>query len=169
MSVSQEVLEGLRRDEYLRFADNARRLAQGSGTRSKAAKEAVATLEAMPLEALVVIAFRTDKVSVKERKLIEALDRNPGATSAALTSTMGWKSQAWHLHFGSMCRDRLADLIEPPVAENRSSDDEMASFYSGILADFDPETSGFTFKPEARRALVQAGVLPEVAPAEAAA
>jgi hypothetical protein len=119
----------------------------------------------LPADAVIEIQFRDAALTTSERRLIEVVDIDPGATSAELTRAMGWKAQSWHLHFGTMCRDRLATLIKPPPADSRPKDDGTpGDFYSGILCDYDEGTSGFALKPLARLALEAAGVLATAAP-----
>jgi hypothetical protein len=159
MSVTREVLQGLERDAFIRFTENARRLERnGPAPQSKAAREALALIETIPEDSRVEIAFRGTKVSAKERKLIRVLDENPGATAAKLTSAMGWKSQSWQTQFGAMCRDRLALFIDPPASEDESEQADT-NFYANLLASYDASTQGFTLRPETREALVRTGLL----------
>jgi hypothetical protein len=101
-----------------------------------------------------VEAFR--KMTETERKLVQVLLDHPGATSTLLSQKLGWGGMSWHMHFGTMCKDRRHLLWPAPYAEERDAD-----FYSGILADFDDATSGFTMKPEAIEALATLGLRPQ--------
>lgn len=103
----------------------------------------------------VVEAFTKAPLSDHERHVVQVLLDNPGFSSEALTQQAGWGGQAWHMHFGELCRDRVRLLWPAPFEESRSSD-----FYSGILADFDSGTRGFTMKPEAVEGFRRIGVAP---------
>jgi hypothetical protein len=128
--------------------------------RRDAARRELERIAALPDEALIEIQFRDRNLTRSERRLIEIVDHNPGATSAALTRALGWRAQSWHLHFGIMCHKRLASVIAPPHFDNLpKADGTPGDFYSGILCEFDAATSGFTLRSHARRALVAAGVL----------
>jgi hypothetical protein len=61
-----------------------------------------------------------------------------------LSKAYGHDSQIWQMHFGNMAKDREADRWPAEPFAKRD-----ASFYCGILADFDPDGSRFTMKPEA--------------------
>ena len=101
----------------------------------------------------VVEAFTRPELTEHERRVVQLLLDNPGLSSEALTREAGWGGQAWHLHFGLLCRARGHLLWPAPFEESRSAD-----FFSGILADFDPETRGFTMKPEAVQGFRQLGL-----------
>lgn len=103
-----------------------------------------ALLSSMPISARVTEAFRKRPPTPTEETVIRALLNNPGATSTELSRACGWKGQIWHTHFGTMAKNREADLWPAEPAVTRES-----NFYSGILADFDPNGSRFTMKPEA--------------------
>lgn len=92
----------------------------------------------------VAEAFTRVPLSEHERRVVQTLLDNPGASSEALTRAVGWGGQVWHTHFGKLCRARAHLLWPAPYEEKRKAD-----FFSGILADFDPRTRGFTMKPEA--------------------
>ena len=96
-----------------------------------------------PLAARVVEAFRKQPPTPAEEKVIRALLDNPHATSNELSKAYGHDSQIWQMHFGNMAKAREADLwpAEPAIMRD-------GSFYCGILADFDPNGSRFTMKPE---------------------
>ena len=59
------------------------------------------------------------------------------------------------MHFGGLCRARDHLLWPAPYEESRCAD-----FYSGILAEFDTETRGFTMKPDAVSGLRRIGLTP---------
>ena len=98
--------------------------------------------------ATVVDAFQHAPMSETDRMLVQVLIDNPDASSEQLTEAMGWKDQAWQLHFGKMC-ERREHLLSPAPFEPKRN----APFYSGILADFDKDTRGFTLKTRGRRSL----------------
>jgi hypothetical protein len=143
-------------------------LESGTAQQMAAAREvldALAALEKQESEALarhvaslrksdrIVEAFRKLPMSKSDRKVIQVLLDNPGLSSKALTKKVGWKALAWQLHFGLMCRDRGHLLWPAPFDEGRGAD-----CYSGILADFDDETRGFTPKLETVEAFEKLGV-----------
>ena len=94
-------------------------------------------------------------MSEADEKLVRVLLDNPDATSEQLSEAMGWKGQAWQLHFGKMCERREHLLWPAPFEPKRN-----APFYSGILAEFDEITRGFTLKPEVVEAFAQLGSAP---------
>jgi hypothetical protein len=106
-----------------------------------------------PIAERVVQAFRKRPPSETEEKLLRVLLDNPGSTSSALTQALGWRAQSWHLHFGTMCQNREADLW--PAEPSKTHD---KSFYSGILAEFDQDSATFTMKPEVVGALAVLGI-----------
>lgn len=101
-------------------------------------------LSKMPMSARVAEAFRKRPPSANEEKIIRALLENPHSTSGELSRAYGHNSQIWQMHFGNMAKDREADLWPAEQSSTRDS-----SFYCGILANFDPDGSRFTMKPEA--------------------
>lgn len=101
----------------------------------------------------VVKAFTAEPMTDTERKLIQVLLDNPGATSGELTEKIGWKGMSWHLHFGTMCAERAVYLGQAPDAVTRPG-----KFYTGVLADYDGETSGFTMKQDVAVAFAQLGL-----------
>ena len=103
--------------------------------------------------ATIVEAFQP--MSETDRMLVQVLLDNPDASSEQLTEAMGWKDQAWQLHFGKMCERREHLLWPAPFEPKRD-----APFYSGILADFDEDTRGFTLKPEVVEAFARLGLRP---------
>jgi hypothetical protein len=145
----------------------------GTEQQGRAAKEvldALAETEAEEREALVrhvaglgkteriVEAFQKLPISESERNVVQVLLDNPGLSSQALTKKAGWKAQAWHLRFGLMCRVRGHLLWPAPFDKDRGAD-----FYSGILADFDEATRGFTLKDEALEAFERLRLRPSEA------
>ena len=103
----------------------------------------------------IVSAFGYPPMTETERLIIQVLLDHPGQSSAFLTSKCGWQGQSWHMHFGLMCSRRQHQLwraeIEPGLRR---------PFYTGILADYDGNTSGFTLKPEAVEAFRRLGLEP---------
>jgi hypothetical protein len=163
-TMSDEASAGVR-------ANVERLLAHGSKAQKAAAEEVLEALEARvvdqaaaraarvaelsPVERIVG-AFRKQPIKETERKVIQVLLDNPGATSPILTKKAGWTGKtAWHLRFGTMCKAREENLWPAEPAVTRSGD-----FYTGILADYCPETHGFTLKPEALLAFAMLGLLP---------
>jgi hypothetical protein len=161
-------------DERRQMRENARRSLAVGGQR---ASEATALLEALdsfeaqvrkrrmrgPADAdtiaTVVEAFHQMPMSETDVKLLRVLLDIPDATSEQLTEAMGWKDQAWQLHFGKMCEKREHLLWPAPFERKRN-----ARFYSGILADFDETTRGFMLKPEVVAAFAEFGLRPRNAP-----
>ncbi|MFC0159981.1 hypothetical protein CDZ97_26095 [Mameliella alba] len=151
--------------ERARMRENADRwLTSGTPQQKAAAKElkdAMDNLEAqerdavrhMPVAERVVQAFTKRPPSETEEKLLRVLLDNPGSTSSALTQAIGWRAQSRHLHFGTMCQNREADLWP---AEKSGPEDK--GFFSGILAEFEPDGATFTMKPEVVGALAQLGI-----------
>jgi hypothetical protein len=145
-------------------------LAHGSGDRASAARLMLAALDAFearereglvghvaPNERVQRIydAFQRLPMSETEGHVVHVLLDNPGLTSERLTAVAGWKGQTWHLLFGSMCRHREHLLWSAPFDEGLGR-----KFYSATLADFDPNTRGFTLKPEAVEAFNLLGLRP---------
>jgi hypothetical protein len=96
-----------------------------------------------PMSARVVEAFRKHPPTRNEEKIIRALLENPHSTSTELSRAYGHDSMIWQMHFGNMAKAREADLWPAEPFSTRDS-----NFYCGILADFDPDGSRFTMKPE---------------------
>jgi len=107
----------------------------------------------MPVAERVVQAFTKRPPSATEEKPLRVLLDNPGSTSTALSQALGWGAQSWHLHFGTMCQNREADLWP---AEKFAKEDK--GFFSGILAEFNPDGATFTMKPEVVGALAKLGI-----------
>ena len=110
-------------------------------------------VEGLPKPERIIEAFRAIPMTETDRKAIQSLLDNPGATSARLSEAAGWKNMSWHMHFGAMCADRGAYLWPAAFVEKRNAD-----FYSGILADYSDDTHGFTMKPEAVEAFAILGL-----------
>ena len=113
------------------------------------------TLSAMTVADRVTAAFRSLPPTDTEQTVIRALLNNPAATSTTLSAACGWKGQIWHRHFGTMCKRREADLWPANPAQTRDG-----NFYSGILADLDPDENRFTMKPDVVRAFASLGLQP---------
>lgn len=113
----------------------------------------VAKIKGMSPSDRIVAAFERRPFTDAERKVVQAVLDHPDSTSTRLSSVCGWGGKKWHQMFGTMCATRGADLWPAPYAETRD-----APFYSGILADFDKATSGFTLKPEAVDAFAKLGL-----------
>lgn len=111
-------------------------------------------LSGMTVAKRVVEAFRKQPPTETEVTVILALLNYPGSTSTGLSKACGWKAQIWHTHFGTMCKKREADLWPAEPFTKRD-----ANFYSGILADLDPNGNRFTMKPEVADAFAELGLL----------
>jgi len=159
-------------EERRQMRENARRSLAVGGQRASDATALLEALDAFEAQAraqrmrgpadpnriaTIVEAFQV--MSESERMLLQVLLDNPDASSEQLTEAMGWKDQAWQLHFGKMCERREHLLWPAPFEPKRN-----APFYSGILANFDEVTRGFTLKPEAVEAFVNLGLRPRRAP-----
>ena len=102
----------------------------------------------------VVAAFRKNPLTETEAKVVQALLDHPGSTSTALSRACNWGGQRWHLGFGELCKAREAWLWPAVKSVVRE-----ASFYSGILADYDPDKGGWTMKPEVAAAFGVLGLV----------
>jgi hypothetical protein len=120
---------------------------------AEADQERVAKIKAMSTSQRIVTAFERRLLTETERKVVQALLDNPDSSSTVLSTACGWKGQIWHEKFGTMCAKRGADLWPAPYAETRD-----APFYSGILADFDDSSRGFTLKVDAVEAFAFFGL-----------
>lgn len=115
--------------------------------------ELIAEVEGLEPAERVIKAFKAEPMTDTEQKLIQVLLDNPNSTSGELTEKIGWKGMSWHLHFGTMCANRGVYLGQPPKATTPNG-----KFYTGILADFDNDTSRFTMKPDVAAAFAQLGL-----------
>ena len=115
----------------------------------------IGALKGLDVPQRLIRAFTDAAMTKTDAKVLQTLLDNPGATSEQLSIAAGWRSNGWHLHFGTMCERRAAYLWPAPRAEKRD-----ANFWSGILADFDDATRGFAMKPEVAAALEQFGLHP---------
>lgn len=114
-----------------------------------------AAVSMMDMAARVAAAFTKHPPTKTEETVIRALLDNPHATSTELTRACGWDGLTWQMHFGKMAREREADLWPAEPFTRRD-----ANFYSGILADFDPDGARFTMKPEVAHAFAALGISP---------
>lgn len=114
-----------------------------------------AAVSAMDMAARVAAAFTKNPPTLNEEKVIRALLDNPHSSSSHLSKVCGSDSQIWQMHFGNMAKAREADLWP---AERFTKRD--ANFYCGILADFDPDGSRFTMKPEVAHGFAALGITP---------
>lgn len=110
-------------------------------------------LKDQPMAQRVVKAFKVAPMSANERKTIQALLDNPGATSTELSRACGHDNMIWQMHFGNLCKDRQVYLWPATKAEKRDG-----LFFSGILADIDPATNRFTMKPDVAAAFAELGL-----------
>lgn len=115
--------------------------------------ELVGELKGMTVAERVIRAFTVEKLTETEAKVVQVLLDHPGSTSTELSQHLNWGGQIWHEKFGTMCKKR--ELYLWP-ADNATTPN--GKFYTGILADLDNETSGFTMKPDVAAAFVQLGL-----------
>jgi hypothetical protein len=162
-------------EERRRMRENARRALDTAGPRAAEARAMLEALDAFEgqdlnrsmqrpvgpeMIARVAEAFRQMPMSPADEKLVRVVLDNPDASSERLTEALGWKGQAWQLHFGKLC-ERREHLLWAARPEPRRGNDP---FYSGILADFDEDTRGFTLKPEVVEAFGRLGLRPRASP-----
>jgi len=114
-------------------------------------------LSTMTMPFRVMEAFHHLPPTRTEEKTILALLDNPGSTSTDLSRACGWKGQIWHTHFGTMCKKREADLWPADPAVTRDG-----NFYSGILADLNPDGNRFTMKLGVAAAFAELGLVGRV-------
>jgi hypothetical protein len=141
-------------EERRQMRENGRRLLAVGGQRAADASALLEALDAFEAQAreqcmrgpayadtiaTVIEAFQQQPMSETDRTLVQALLDNPGTSSEQLSEAIGWKDQAWQLHFGKLCEKREHLLSSAPFEPKRN-----APFFSGILADFDEVTRGFT-------------------------
>lgn len=110
-------------------------------------------LSGLPVARRVVEAFRAAPMTDNERKTIQALLDNPGATSTELSRACGHDNMIWQMHFGNLCKERQAYLWPAVKAEGHD-----APFFSGILATVDSDTNRFTMKPDVVAAFAEIGL-----------
>lgn len=101
-----------------------------------------------PLGERITTAFTEVPPNETEIRVVGALMRAPGATSAQLSADCGWGQPIWQTHFGLMC-ERRASYLWPSALP----DEPDAKFLTGVLADYRPNRRIFTLKPEAEKAL----------------
>ncbi len=101
----------------------------------------------------IVEAFRKTPATATEEKLVLALLNNPGATSQTLSEVCQYKGGAWHLHFGKMGSKRQAYLSATPVAVKQKKE-----FWTGLFADYDATTQGFTMRSDAAESFAELGL-----------
>jgi hypothetical protein len=163
-----ELLPTKSAEERRQMRENAQRSLATGGQRASDATALLEALDAFEAQAreqrmrgpadahrIATIVEAFQPMSETERMLVQVLVDNPDASSEQLTEAMGWKDQAWQLHFGKMCEKREHRLWPAPFEPKRN-----APFYSGILADFDETTRGFTLKPAVVEAFAQLGLRP---------
>ena len=152
-------------------ANVERLLAHGTKAQKAAAEEVLEALEARVVDQAaakaahvagltpadrIVEAFQAQPIKPTERKVVQVLLDNPGASSPVLTRLAGWTGRtAWHLRMAAMGKAREERLcaVDPNVAH-------PGDFYIGLFADHSPETNGYTFKPEALQAFATLGLVP---------
>jgi hypothetical protein len=135
-------------------AQSARQAVNGYDEVDRKEGEALAEkVRSTPMAARVAEAFRKRPPNPGEENVIRALLDNPQATSNELSRAYGHDSQIWQMHFGNMAKAREADLWPAEPATTRDG-----NFYCGILADFDPNGSRFTMKPEVVEGFAALGI-----------
>lgn len=136
-------------------------LAELNAHESRMAHDEAAEFATYTDEERIFQAFRRIPLTETEAALVAVLHSNPRTWSKDLTRAMGWQGDsAWHMHFGMMCQRRGHLLWPAPIAEARKSrEGGPATFWSGLLADYD-EAVGWTLKAEAERAFGRLRVLP---------
>jgi hypothetical protein len=143
------------RQKALKARDDATALLAALDDFERQVRKKADRAKRMPRAKLVVEAFKVRPMSEKERKVIQVLLDHPRLTSTDLGSKIGWGGQAWHMHFGSMCRDRISPLWPP------QRDDQGTPFYTGLLADWSRGPPfRFTMNPEAVEGFAQLGLRP---------
>jgi hypothetical protein len=160
-------------EERRRMRENALRAVETAGeAEARAVLEALDAFEAQDPDrhtqrpvghemiARVICAFRQMPISPADEKLVRVVLDNPDASSERLTEALGWRGKAWQLHFGKLCARREHSLWSAPPEPGRGN----RPFYSGILADFDEITRGFTLKPEVVEAFARLGLCPRASP-----
>lgn len=115
--------------------------------------ELVGELKGMPVGERIVKAFTVEPMTETEAKVIQVLLDHPGTTNRDLSRALGWNDNGWDLHFGTMCSNREVYLWPAEDAQSPNG-----KFFSGILADYDEETSLFTMKPDVVAAFAQLGL-----------
>ena len=140
-------------------ADVAQKVISALDSQATADQEAlVEHVRNLPMAKRVVEAFRHEPMTETERRLVQVLLDYPGSTSEGLSHSLGWGGQAWHLHFGEMCRRRESRLWPADRAVKRDS-----SFYSGILADLSADNR-WSCKPDVAQAFSALGLRPTGSP-----
>jgi hypothetical protein len=118
-------------------------------------QELIDRLGPLPVAQRVAEAFRVQPMTETERKVIQALLDHPGATSEELSRALGWGGTSWHMHFGTMCLNREAQLWPAPPSDRPNRD-----FYCGILADLSERTHRWSMKPDVAAAFASMGLAP---------
>ncbi|CAN7554206.1 hypothetical protein [Neorhizobium tomejilense] len=158
-----------RADRALIRARAVKLLESGTGEQKDAANRLVAAIDdheastsaahserirSLAMAQRIVEAFTAAPLTENQRKLVQALLDNPGATSTELSSAYGHPgSMIWQMHFGNLCKDRQSDLWPAERSETRD-----ALFYCGILADIERGTSRFTMKADAAVGFAELGL-----------
>ena len=114
----------------------------------------VGELKRMPIGERIIRAFTLEPMTETEAKVIQVLLDHPGTTNRDLSRALGWNDNGWDLHFGTMCSNREVFLWPAEDAQTRNG-----KFFSGILAEYDEETSQFTMKPDVVAAFAQLGLM----------
>lgn len=107
----------------------------------------------IPLRVVAAFLKQPATETETEEKSIRALLDNLGSTTTDHSRACGWKGHIWYTHAGTLCKKREAALwpADPAVARD-------GNFYSGILADLDPDGNRFTMKPGVAAAFAELGL-----------
>jgi hypothetical protein len=116
-------------------------------------EELIGELKGMTVAERVVRAFTVERLTETEAKVVQALLDQPGSTSTELSRHLNWGGQIWHEKFGTMCKKRELYLWPAKDAVTRDG-----KFYTGILADLDPDGNRFTMKPDVAAAFARLGL-----------
>lgn len=152
--------EGVRKNAELALADpkradDARRVLSAlDGAIEKETTALAEHVRGLSIGRRVIEAFTLEPMTETEQGLVQVLLDHPGSTSEQLSRALSWGGQAWHLHFGEMCRRREARLWPADRSERRD-----ASFFSGILANLSSDNR-WTCKPEVMEAFAALGLKP---------
>lgn len=119
----------------------------------KERNDLIGELKDMPVAQRIIRAFQVEPMTPTEAKIIQVLLDNPGTTNRDLSRLLGWKDNGFDLHFGVMCKNREVYLWPAQDSEIRDG-----KFFTGILAQYDNDTSQFTMKPDVAAAFAQLGL-----------
>jgi len=93
-------------------------------------------------------AFRDCPPDEMERRTLQVLLDNPGATGIELSRLCNWSEAAWRTHLILVCQRRRR-ILWPGGPEA----DETSGAMISVLVDYDPQRLTFRIKPEIAAAL----------------